>query len=368
METIDKIKQDIRINIETIYKEKIDNFNLAIPPQAELGDYAFSCFELAKQLSKSPTEIAKELSNKYKAELYISKVTNIGPYLNIFVNNDFIKESIEQIAKNKKFGQSKYGQNKKVLIEFSGPNTNKPQHVGHVRNNCIGQALVNIFKAAGYKTTAVNIINDRGIHIVKSMLAWQEFGNGETPESSGMKGDHLVGKYYVKFGQVLKEEEEKYYATKNIQIATLENLAHKKVNEEFLAQSGWMTKARTILKAWENEDPQVRQIWQTMNTWVYQGYDQTYKALGIEFDHLDFESDTYLLGKDLIKQGLEKKVFYKKADGSIWIDLRKDGLDEKIVLRADGTSVYITQDLGTAQHRYKKFKFDQAIYVVGNEQ
>jgi arginyl-tRNA synthetase len=368
MNTIAKIKQDIKLNIKSLCQEKIDDFDLDIPPQAELGDYAFPCFELAKKLSKSPAEIAKELSEKYQTNNFISKVKHVGPYLNLFINNDFVQESIKEISKDKKFGQSKYGQNKKVLIEFSGPNTNKPQHVGHVRNDCLGQALVNIFKSAGYKTTAVNIINDRGIHIVKSMLAWQEFAGGETPASSGMKGDHLVGKYYVKFGQELKKEEEKYYSSKNIDLNKLDNLERKKTEEEFLAQSKWMTKARKMLIAWENNDLEVKQLWKTMNDWVYKGYDKTYRDLGIEFDHLDFESDMYLLGKDLITKGLEQKVFFKREDGSIWIDLTSDGLDEKVVLRSDGTSVYVTQDLGTAEARYKKFKFDQAIYVVGNEQ
>ncbi|MFA6466349.1 MAG: arginine--tRNA ligase [Patescibacteria group bacterium] len=368
MDAIAKIKQDIRINLKAIYQQKIDDFDLDYPPQEELGDYAFPCFDLAEKLGQNPVTIAKELADKYQIGAAITQVKNIGPYLNIFVSNDFIKESIDQIAKNKKFGQSKYGQNKKILIEFSGPNTNKPQHVGHVRNDCIGQALVNIFRAAGYKTTAVNIINDRGIHIVKSMLAWQEFGNGETPQSSGIKGDHLVGKYYVKFGQLLKEEAEKYYAKNNIDLDKLDNLERKKTEEKFLDHSSWMKKARAMLLAWENNDPQVYQLWKTMNDWVYIGYDKTYHDLGIEFDHLDFESENYLLGKDIITKGLKQKVFFQKDDGSIWIDLTSDGLDQKIVLRSDGTSVYITQDLGTAESRYKKFKFDQAIYVVANEQ
>ncbi|OGY93693.1 MAG: arginine--tRNA ligase [Candidatus Komeilibacteria bacterium RIFOXYC1_FULL_37_11] len=368
MDIIDKIKQDIKTNIQAIYQQTIEDFDLDCPPQDELGDYAFSCFNLAKKLSKNPIELAKELATAYQAGPLIKSVKNIGPYLNLFISDDFIRESIIQIGKNKNIGHSNYGQNKKILIEFSGPNTNKPQHVGHVRNNCIGQALVNIYKAAGYKTTAVNIINDRGIHIVKSMLAWQEFGNGETPKSSGVKGDHLVGKYYVKFGQLLKEEEQKYLAEKKISLDKLDNLSRKKVAEEFLANSKWMKKAHTMLQDWENDDPEVCHIWKTMNDWVYAGYDETYKALGIEFDHLDFESDTYLLGKNLVDQGLKKKVFFKKADGSVWIDLTADGLDQKIILRSDGTSVYITQDLGTAEKRYKKFKFDQAIYVVANEQ
>jgi len=368
MDTIDKLKQELKLNIKSIYQETIDDFDLDFPPQEDLGDYAFPCFELAKKLKKSPADIAKELAKQYQTSDFVTKVKNAGPYLNIFVSNNFIKQSIEEIAKNKKYGQSKFGQNKKILIEFSGPNTNKPQHVGHVRNDCIGQSLVNIYKAAGYKTTAVNIINDRGIHIVKSMLAWQEFANGETPSSSGIKGDHLVGKYYVKFGQALKEEADKYYTSKNINLDKLDNLARKKAEEKFLKQSSWMAKARQMLKAWENNDPQVRQLWKTMNDWVYLGYDQTYRDLGIEFDHLDFESENYLLGKDIIAKGLKEDVFFKKEDGSVWIDLTNEGLDQKIVLRSDGTSVYITQDLGTAESRYRKFKFDQAIYVVANEQ
>jgi arginyl-tRNA synthetase len=368
MNTIDKIKQDIKTNIESIYSQKIDDFDLDIPPQEELGDYAFPCFDLAKKLSKNPVELAKELADKYQTGEFINNTKNVGPYLNIFVNNDFVKESINEIIKNKKFGQSKFGKNKKVLIEFSGPNTNKPQHIGHVRNDCLGQSLVNIYRATGYKTVAVNIINDRGIHIIKSMLAWQKFAKGETPESSGIKGDHLVGKYYVKFGQLLKEEENEYYSTKNINLADLENLERKKVEEEFLQQSPLMVEARKMLIAWENNDPEIRKLWKMMNDWVYVGYDKTYHDLGIEFDHLDFESENYLLGKNIIEEGLKNKVFFKKEDGSVWIDLSDEGLDEKLVLRSDGTSVYITQDLGTAHRRYKKFKFNSLIYVVANEQ
>lgn len=368
MDTINKIKQNIRENINSIYSHDIKNIDLDFPPQEDMGDYAFSCFDLAKTLKKNPNDIAKELTAKYNKGQIIDKVNNIGPYLNLFVNDKFFLEASQELSKDKNLGKNKYGQGKKILVEFSGPNTNKPQHVGHVRNDCIGQSLVNIFKASGFKPIAVNIINDRGIHIVKSMIAWQDFGNGETPESSGMKGDHLVGKYYVKFGQVLKEEQDKYYKEKNIDIDKLDNIARKKAEEEFLNKSKWMKKARAMLQAWENNDPEIRQLWKMMNDWVYQGYDETYKALGIEFDHLDFESDTYLLGKDIVKKGLDENVFYTKEDGSVWIDLSKDGLDEKIILRSDGTSVYITQDLGTAYRRYKKFKFDQAIYVVANEQ
>lgn len=368
MDTLEKIKQNIKDNVASAFSVDLDDFDLDFPPNEDMGDFAFACFDLAKKLKSNPHDISKKLADQYNKGDLINQVKNIGPYLNIFINDQFIREELLELSKYKKLGTSKLGKNKKILIEFSGPNTNKPQHVGHVRNDCIGAALVNIFKATGHKTIAVNIINDRGIHIVKSMLAWQEFGDGETPQSSGIKGDHLVGKYYVKFGQVLKEEQDKYCQKNNVCLEKLNNLERKKAEEKFLQQSSWMKKARAMLQAWENNDPQIRQLWQKMNDWVYQGYDETYKALNIEFDHLDFESDTYLLGKDIIKEGLEKNIFFKKDDGSIWIDLRPDGLDEKIILRSDGTSVYITQDLGTAKRRYKKFKFDKAIYVVANEQ
>lgn len=368
MTILEHIKTNIRENVRSILAIELGNFDLDIPPDTKLGDYAFACFELAKRNKTNPQNIATQLTKSFIKSEFIKEVKNVGPYLNIFVNRHFIKSSIQEISDNKNFGQSQIGRGQKILIEFSGPNTNKPQHVGHVRNACIGQSLVNIFKANNYKTIAVNIINDRGIHIVKSMLAWQEFGNGETPESSGIKGDHLVGKYYVKFGQVLKEEQDKYFKDKNIDLSKLTNMERKKVEEEFLKNSQWMKKAHAMLIAWENNDVSVRKLWKMMNDWVYVGYEQTYHNLGIEFDHLDFESDTYLLGKKIIEEGLKKNIFYKKEDGSVWVDLTKDGLDEKVLLRSDGTSVYLTQDLGTATRRHKKFKFDEAIYVVGNEQ
>ncbi|MBT6690901.1 arginine--tRNA ligase [Candidatus Parcubacteria bacterium] len=370
MKTINKLKQTISNNIKSILdiNLSIDTFNLDLPPNEKMGDYAFPCFDLAKKLKKSPTEVSSQLAAEFKIGGLIKQTKNIGPYLNIFVSNTFLQDSLIEISKDKNFGKSKIGQGQKILIEFSGPNTNKPQHIGHVRNDCLGQSLVNIYKTSGYKTVAVNIINDRGIHIVKSMLTWQKFADGETPKSADMKGDHLVGKYYVKFGQLLKEEQDKYFSDKNINLADLPNLEKKQAEEEFLQQSPLMEESRKMLIAWENNDPAVRKLWKMMNDWVYVGYDKTYKDLGIEFDHLDFESENYLLGKDIIEEGLKKKIFFKKEDGSVWIDLSDEGLDEKLVLRSDGTSVYITQDLGTAHARYKKFKFDRLIYVVANEQ
>jgi len=370
MKTMENIKQTLADNIKKILglDISISNLNLVMPPDEKFGDYAFECFSLAKEAKQAPDKIAEQLAANFDLAENILSVNNVGPYLNLKLNKNFWHFSLAKIAKEKNFGTTQIGKNSKILIEFSGPNTNKPQHVGHARNNCIGQSLVNIYRACGYKVIPVNIINDRGIHIVKSMLAWQEFGNGETPQSSGMKGDHLVGKYYVKFGQVLSEEKSKYAQEKNIDFSKLDNLAKRKAEDKFLEQSTWMKKARTMLQAWEKGDKEVRKLWSTMNSWVYEGYDKTYNDLGIKFEHLDFESENYLLGKDIIAAGLKKGVFFKKDDDSVWIDLTKDGLDEKLVLRSDGTSVYITQDIGTAVKRHKKFKFDKGVYVVANEQ
>ena len=365
------LKQELSKTLKQILNQDVnlDDLKLAPPPQDNLGDYAMACFDLAKKNSTNPVELAKKIATAWPHDNLFITAQAAGPYLNLKLNaKTFSQLVINEVLTNKKFGQNDSGKNKKILIEFSGPNTNKPQHIGHVRNNLLGQTIVNLYKANAYKVIATNIINDRGIHIVKSMLAWQEFGNGETPESSGIKGDHLVGKYYVKFGQLLKEEEKRYLAKNNIDLTKLNDLEKRKINDEFLKQSIWMQKARDMLIRWEKNDPQVKKLWQTMNTWVYDGYKKTYDDLGIKFDHVDYESDTYLLGKDLIDIGLKNKVFYKKDDGSVWIDLHAEGLDEKIILRSDGTSVYMTQDMGTAVRRYKKFKFDKAIYVVATEQ
>ncbi|MBT4849944.1 arginine--tRNA ligase [Candidatus Parcubacteria bacterium] len=370
MKVINKIKIDIQGAIKKTFEYDIDvdKIELVFPLEEKYGDYAFNCFALAKELSKNPHDISAELAKNLSNSDFVTEVKSAGPYLNFYINDDFLKDILLEINTNKKFGNSDIGRGQKILIEFSGPNTNKPQHIGHVRNDCLGQSLVNIHNACGYKVIPTNIINDRGIHIVKSMLAWQEFGKGETPESSGVKGDHLVGKYYVKFGQLLKEEEEKYKKEHKLDFDALDNLARRKAEDNFLSQSSWMQKARDMLQKWEANDAEVRKLWKMMNDWVYDGYKQTYADLGVNFDHVDYESDTYLLGKDLVELGLNKKVFFKKNDGSVWIDLTKDGLDEKIVLRSDGTSVYMTQDIGTAEKRYKKFKFDKAVYVVANEQ
>lgn len=370
MKVIENIKNDLKKAVKTAFDFDLDSKKiiLTFPLEEKYGDYAFSCFELARELGKNPAEISAEIIKKLPKNDIIDDAKNAGPYVNFYINNNFLKQLLDQINLDKKFGNSDIGKKQKILIEFSGPNTNKPQHIGHVRNNCIGQSLINLYRACGYKVISTSIMNDRGISIVKSMLAWQEFGKGETPESSGIKGDHLVGKYYVKFGQLLKDEEEKYQKENNINFKSLDNLSRRKAEDKFLAQSVWMEKARDMLRKWEDNDPDVRKLWKMMNSWVYDGYKKTYADLGVKFDHIDYESESYLHGRDLVELGLEKKVFFKKPDNSIWIDLTKDGLDEKLLLRNDGTSVYMTQDIGVAEKRYAKFNFDKAVYVVANEQ
>ncbi|MCI7729713.1 MAG: arginine--tRNA ligase, partial [Bacteroidales bacterium] len=242
-----------------------------------------------------------------------------------------------------------------MMIEYSSPNTNKPLHLGHVRNNLLGYSISQIQKANGWKVVKTNIVNDRGIHICKSMLAWLKYGNGETPESTGMKGDHLIGKYYVEFDKHYKAE--------------LKELEAKGMTEdEAKANSTLMKEAQSMLLKWEQNDPEIRNLWQMMNEWVYAGFDETYKRLGVDFDKIYYESNTYLEGKEKVEEGLKKGIFYRREDGSVWADLRGDGLDEKLLLRSDGTSVYMTQDIGTAKLRYQDYPIDKMVYVVGNEQ
>jgi arginyl-tRNA synthetase len=265
-------------------------------------------------------------------------------------------EQLNAIAAAEKYGLVNASDDSPlVMIEYSSPNTNKPLHLGHIRNNLLGSSLAKIMEANGNKVVKTNIVNDRGIHICKSMLAWQKWGNDETPESTGIKGDHLIGKYYVKFDQEYKKE-----------LSELQAQGMSK--EEAEKASKLMDEAREMLRKWEAKDNEVYSLWKTMNTWVYAGFDETYKALGVDFDKIYYESDTYLEGKDKVLEGLEKGVFYRHDDGSVWADLTNEGLDEKILLRSDGTSVYMTQDIGTAKLRYEDYNIDKMIYVVGNEQ
>ena len=314
------------------------------------GDVTLVVFPLLKLTKKNPEESARIIGEFLLSNNpHVESFNVIKGFLNLVLKDAFwtaflLEEPMQIPAKNEV-----------VLIEYSSPNTNKPIHLGHVRNNVLGYALAGIFKANGYQTSKVNLINDRGIHICKSMIAWQKFANGETPESSGMKGDKLVGKYYVAFDKQYKQEIETLIAT-----------GHTK--EEAEKQAPILLAAQAMLLRWENGDAEVVDLWKMMNAWVYAGFDVTYKNLGVDFDKYYYESNTYLLGKDIVEDGLSRGVFYKKENGSVWIDLSADGLDEKLVLRADGTSVYITQDLGTADLKYQDFKMNRSIYVVGNEQ
>jgi arginyl-tRNA synthetase len=274
--------------------------------------------------------------------------------LNISLSDRYWISVLNEVVTRQDFGQ--FPRNgRRLMVEYSSPNTNKPLHLGHIRNNLLGYSVAEILKAYGYDVIKANLVNDRGIHICKSMLAWQKFGNGETPESSGLKGDHLVGKYYVIFDKEYKKE-----------IDTLKEGGQ--TEEEAKKNAPLIKEAQTLLQKWEAGDDEVISLWKTMNGWVYEGFAHTYKQLGVDFDKYYYESDTYLLGKDIIQEGLNKGVFFKKEDNSVWIDLTDEGLDQKLVLRGDGTSVYITQDLGTAQLKYDEFGMDESIYVVGNEQ
>ncbi|MFN8260512.1 MAG: arginine--tRNA ligase [Chitinophagales bacterium] len=320
-------------------------------PKEFTGDITLVVFPLLKLTKKNPEESAKTIGEYLVANnKNITGYNIIKGFLNLEINNSYWIDYTIQPASA--ISQAK---SETVLIEYSSPNTNKPLHLGHVRNNVLGYALAGIYKANGYKVIKANLVNDRGIHICKSMLAWQKFGNGETPDSSGLKGDKLVGKYYVEFDRHYKQQ--------------IEDLtAQGKTKEEAEKQAPLLLEAQEMLLKWEQGDATTIDLWKKMNGWVYEGFEVTYKNLGVDFDKFYYESDTYLLGKDIVEEGLQKGVFFKKEDGSVWINLTADGLDQKLVLRSDGTSVYITQDIGTADLKYKDFKMDQSIYVVGNEQ
>lgn len=333
-----------------------DNFQIS-PENLEIqftrkefeGDYTFVVFPLVREMKMKPEDAATAIGNALMEHSEFKNFNVVKGFLNFELNDEIFYQTLKKdSSKIKSTG-------KKLMVEFSSPNTNKPLHLGHIRNNLLGYSVAKILKAAGNEVLKTQIINDRGIHICKSMLAWEKFGNGETPESSGLKGDKLVGKYYVEFDKNYKKE-----------IEELESQGVKTENAKKQAPS--LIEAQDMLQKWENNDANVRDLWQKMNDWVYKGFDETYKNLGVDFDMVQHESETYLLGKDLIQKGLESGVFYAKEDGSVWIDLTQEGLDEKLVLRSDGTSVYMTQDIGTAVERFEKYAIDGLTYVVGNEQ
>ncbi len=319
------------------------------------GDLTLVVFPFLKFSKKRPEDTAEEIGNYISNQLNEIKAFNV---VKGFLNIEFCDEYWLNALKNR-FDEGiqvpKIGDNKKIVVEYSSPNTNKPLHLGHVRNNVLGYSICQIFDSVGYEVVKNNLVNDRGIHICKSMIAYQKWGNNETPESSGLKGDHLIGKYYVKFDQNYQKE--------------IQELVSSGIDkEEAKEKSSLIVETRDMLQKWENGDSRTVTLWKQMNNWVYEGFEETYNRLGVNFDKIYYESDTYLLGKEIVQEGLKSNVFFKKEDGSIWIDLTPEGLDEKIVQRSDGTSVYITQDIGTADLKYDEFKMDKFVYVVGNEQ
>ena len=321
------------------------------------GDFTYVVFPLLKMSKKRPEETAQEIGALLAQKQPVVESFNVVKgFLNIAIAPSFWIDLLKNIDESEKWGITEATEESPlVMVEYSSPNTNKPLHLGHIRNNLLGYALSNIIAANGNKVVKTNIVNDRGIHICKSMLAWQKWGNGETPASSGKKGDHLIGDYYVAFDKHYKAE-------------LSELMAGGMSKEEAEAASHLMAEAREMLVKWEAGDKEVRALWEQMNNWVYEGFDETYKRLGVDFDKIYYESDTYLVGKETVLGGLEKGVFYRRPDESVWADLSGDGLDEKLLLRSDGTSVYMTQDIGTAQLRFRDYAIDKMVYVVGNEQ
>lgn len=354
------LTQSIRKVIETLYGQSIDEKSIQLQATRKEfeGDLTLVVFPFLKISKKNPELTAQEIGDALqREESLVSKFNVIKGFLNLSIAQNHWIGTLNSIVADANYGTVKATESSPLyMVEYSSPNTNKPLHLGHIRNNLLGYSLCQILQANGYKVVKTNIVNDRGIHICKSMLAWKLFGNGETPESTGKKGDHLVGDYYVRF--------DKEYKTQ-----VKELMEKQGMNEEDAKkQAPLLLEAQSMLKKWEDGDPEVVALWKKMNSWVYAGFDETYKRLGVGFDKIYYESQTYLDGKAKVNEGLQKGAFYRREDGSVWADLTSNGLDEKLLLRADGTSVYMTQDIGTAQQRFKEYAIDKMIYVVGNEQ
>ena len=319
------------------------------------GDITLVTFPMLRQIKTSPVKLGEAIGDYLVAHNQeIEKFNVVQGFLNIVLADAYYLNFFGKVKDDPDFGKAAVGE-ESIMVEYSSPNTNKPLHLGHIRNNLLGYSVSEILKASGKKVYKTQIINDRGIHICKSMLAWQRFGNDETPESTGLKGDKLVGNYYVKFDKAYKEE-----------VSYLQ--AQGKTEDEAKAEAPILKAAQEMLRKWEAGDAEVVELWKTMNQWVYDGFEETYAKLGVDFDKNYYESNTYLLGKNVVAEGLEKGIFYRKDDGSVWIDLTDEGLDEKIVLRSDGTAVYMTQDIGTAIQRVKDYHINGMVYTVGNEQ
>lgn len=332
------------------------------------GNITLVVFPFVKLARKAPAQVAAEIGEELMKSELVAKYNAVQGFLNLSISDAFWVEQLQAIDADEHYGRFERPSEKALpfregegvgsplmMVEYSSPNTNKPLHLGHVRNNLLGYSIAKIQEANGWKVVKTNIVNDRGIHICKSMLAWLKFGNGETPESSGKKGDHLIGDYYVRFDKEYK--------------AQIAELMAKGMNEETAKREApLMLEAQEMLRKWEANDPEVRALWAKMNEWVYAGFDETYKRMGVSFDKIYYESNTYLEGKSEVEKGLASGAFYRREDGSVWADLTKDGLDEKLLLRSDGTSVYMTQDIGTAKLRFRDYPIDKMVYVVGNEQ
>ena len=354
------ISQGTADAVKALYGVETDPSSIVPSPTKKEfeGNLTVVVFPFLKASRKAPEATASEIGQWLVENVEaIDKFNAVKGFLNLSVSPAFWRGQLIRIASDDKYGfREATGDSPLVMVEYSSPNTNKPLHLGHVRNNLLGYSVAEILKANGNRVVKTNIVNDRGIHICKSMLAWQKWGDGITPESAGKKGDHLIGDFYVAFDKHFKAELDKIMTEKGIS------------KEEAEKESSLMAEAREMLRRWESGDPEIRALWKRMNEWVYAGFDETYRRMGVDFDKIYYESDTYLEGKELVLGGLDKGIMYRKEDGSVWADLTADGLDHKLLLRSDGTSVYMTQDIGTAKLRYRDYPIDRMIYVVGNEQ
>ena len=354
-----QLTQGVITAIQKLYNQIVDGGTVQFQKTKKEfeGDITLVVFPFVKIARKSPEQTAAEIAEELKKQYpMISSYNIIKGFLNLNIDSSFWLEELDEMHNDNRFGTVATTEDAPLMmIEYSSPNTNKPLHLGHIRNNLLGYSIAEIQKANGWNVVKTNIVNDRGIHICKSMLAWKLFGNGETPESTGMKGDHLVGKYYVEFDKAYKAE--------------IRELMEKGLSEEDAKKEAPLIRqAQEMLLKWEQGNEEVRSLWHTMNGWVYAGFDETYRKLGVDFDKIYYESDTYTEGKSKVEEGVAKGVFYQREDNSVWADLTADGLDEKLLLRADGTSVYMTQDIGTAKIRYEEYPINKMVYVVGNEQ
>ena len=364
----EKLTASIISAIQTLYGQDVPGKMVQLQKTKKEfeGHLTLVVFPFLKMSKKGPEQTAQEIGGYLKehAPELVSAYNAVKGFLNLIIASDCWIELLNSIQAASEYGIEKATENSPlVMIEYSSPNTNKPLHLGHVRNNLLGNALANVMAANGNKVVKTNIVNDRGIHICKSMLAWLKYGNGETPESSGKKGDHLIGDYYVAFDKHYKAEVKELTAQYQA-----EGLNEEEAKAKAEANSPLMLEAREMLRKWEANDPEIRALWKKMNDWVYAGFDETYKMMGVSFDKIYYESNTYLEGKEKVMEGLEKGFFYRKEDNSVWADLTAEGLDHKLLLRGDGTSVYMTQDIGTAKLRFQDYPINKMIYVVGNEQ